>query len=128
MKKRFRLLRPGDFQRVLRSAPIVSSRTLVAFAVPDARPAERPPGVGVRVGVGAARRIQGAVARNRAKRRVREAVRVSLPAGLGGRWMGRPYDVVIIARPAVLSVPRDQITAEVRTVWERLDRGRDLRS
>lgn len=121
MKKRIRLLRRADFQRVLVRPPIFSGRSIVAFVAPDRRPGRRPPGVGLRVGVATARRIPGAVARNRAKRRVREAVRVSFPAGLGDRLLGTPYDVVLIARPAALTAPLEQITAEVRRVWERLD-------
>ena len=120
MKKRIRLLRRADFQRVLAGRPLFTGRTIVAFAVADHRPAGRPPGVSVRVGVAAARRIVGAVARNRAKRRVREAARVSLPAGLGGRPMGTPYDVVLIARPEALTASLEQLTAEARRVWERL--------
>lgn len=124
MKKRFRLLTRGDFQRVLRTAPLFRGRTVIAFAALDARPSERPPGVPVRVGVAASRRVGGAVSRNRVKRRVREAVRVSFAAGLGGHQTGKPYDVVIIARPAALSAPRDQLNAEMRGVWERLERER----
>ena len=120
MKKRARLVRPGDFQRVLARPPLFRGTTIVAFAAVDGRTALGPPGA--RVGVAAARRISGAVARNRAKRRVREAVRVTLPAGLGGREMGTPYDVVVIARPAALTAPLEVITAEVRRAWERLDR------
>ena len=128
MKKRVRLLRSGDFQRVLGAERVFAGRTLVAFAAPDRRPERRPPGVGLRVGVAAARRIGGAVSRNRAKRRLREAVRVSFPAGLGGGEMGTAYDVVIIARPASLSASQEQIAAEVRTVWERVERGRESAS
>ena len=74
-------MRPGDFQRVLARPPLFRGTTIVAFAAVDGRTALGPPGA--RVGVAAARRISGAVARNRAKRRVREAVRVTLHAGLG---------------------------------------------
>ena len=121
MKKRSRLLRRTDFQRVLVRPPVYSGQTVVAFATADRRPELRPPGVPVRVGVAAARRITGAVARNRVKRRVREAVRVSSPPGLGDRRLGTPYDVVVIARPAALTAPLERITAELRRVWERLD-------
>lgn len=121
MKKRSRLLRGADFQRVLAGRPLYSGSTIVAFAVVDGRPALRPPGVPVRVGVAAARRISGAVARNRAKRRVREAIRVSSKPGLGGRPMGTPYDMVVIARPAASTAPLERIVAEMRRVWERLD-------
>lgn len=120
MKKRTRLLRRGDFQRVLARAPVFRGATIVAFAAADRRGGLRPPGVAARVGVACARRISGAVARNRAKRRVREAVRASWPAGLGGREMGTPYDVVVIARPAALTASLEQITAEMSSAWERL--------
>jgi len=122
VKKRSRLLRRADFQRVLARPPVFTGRTIVAFAAIDRHPALRPPGPGLRVGVATARRITGAVARNRARRRVREAVRVSVPAGLGGSGMGTPYDVVVIARPAALNAPLEQLVAEVRSVWERLPR------
>ncbi|MGH7918400.1 MAG: ribonuclease P protein component [Candidatus Dormibacteraceae bacterium] len=115
-----RLVRRSDFQRVLRSRRLLAGQTIVAFAIPDPRPAPGGARTPVRVGVAAARRIPGAVSRNRAKRRVREAVRVTLAPGLGGREMGRPYDVVVIARPSALRAPLDQIAGEVRTVWERL--------
>ena len=121
MKKRSRLLHRGDFQRVLGRPPLFRGSTILVFATVDHRADRRPPGVPVRVGVAAARRISGAVARNRVKRRVREAVRVSLSAGFGGLQMGICYDVVVIARPAALTAPLEQITAEVRRAWERLD-------
>jgi len=121
VKKRIRLLHRGDFQRVLARPPLYRGATILAFAAVDQRADRRPAGVPVRVGVAAARRISGAVARNRAKRRVREAVRVSLAAGFGGLQMGICYDVVVIARPAALTAPLEQITADVRRAWERLD-------
>jgi ribonuclease P protein component len=56
----------------------------------------------VRVAVAASRAVGGAVKRNRARRRVREALRVALGARLSVT-MGA--DLVLMARPAALDAP-----------------------
>ncbi len=65
---------------------------------------------GLRVGVAAGRRIGGAVVRNRAKRRLREAFR---------RLQGRLHDqgdVAIIARPPAVTAPFAEIVSEVEAL------------
>jgi ribonuclease P protein component len=80
-----------------------------------------PRGEPTEIGVGftASRRIGNAVARNRARRRLRAAVRVILP---GAAKPG--YDYVIVARPAILTCPFDLILADLTTAFARVVRGR----
>lgn len=71
---------------------------MVGFAVP----AE---GSGTRVGVTVSRAIKGSVERNRVRRRLREVARTNLlgpDSPLSG--VGIRYDVVLIARPAALTL------------------------
>jgi ribonuclease P protein component len=67
------------------------------------------------------RNVKGSVARNRARRRLREAARTQL---LGSdsplRGVGIRYDVVLIARPAALVVPFAELDNETRQAALRL--------
>jgi len=67
------------------------------------------------VGFTASRRVGKAVARNRARRRLVEAVRAVLPGP------ARPgYNYVIVARPAVLTCPFERLLSDLRTAFARL--------
>jgi ribonuclease P protein component len=77
----------------------------------------------VRVGFTATKRIGGAVERNRAKRRLREAARLMLPEH------ARPgFDYVLIARGGVSSRPWDRLLDDVKTALIRLAAERDGRA
>lgn len=60
------------------------------------------------VGITVTRKIGGAVVRNRARRRLREALRITLP---GPAKPGTDY--VVVARPAALNCPFAQLQAEL---------------
>lgn len=115
MKKRVRLTRQADFQRVLGGKRVYAGRTLVAFA----RPGE---GQTTRVGVAVSRRVRGAVGRNRIRRRLREAARPALAGDWPGGALGRNYDVVLIGRPAALDAPWGVVEADVGAALARVAR------
>jgi len=82
----------------MRGKRVYSGRGLLALAVPSDGPETR-------IGVTVSRQLKGAVDRNRARRRVREAARTSVFEGdSGAQRRGIRYDVVLIARPAALTL------------------------
>src|SRR3569832_1251896 len=87
-------------------------------AVVQARPRDDQPLV--RAGFTATKRIGGAVERNRAKRRLREAARLLLPQH------GRPgFDYVFIARVGVTTRPWARLLDDVKSALIRLAADRD---
>jgi ribonuclease P protein component len=68
---------------------------------------------GARIGLTATRALGGAVLRNRARRRVREAAR------LRARLLGPQWDVVLNLRAPVLSAPFDGLEREIERVFSR---------
>src|SRR5215203_7008661 len=88
-RRRRRLSRSGEFERVYREGRSHASRHLVVYAFPRAAEDDGDPRLGVSVG----RKLGGAVERNRMKRLLREAFWASADELQPG------HDFVIVARP-----------------------------
>jgi ribonuclease P protein component len=89
-RKRGRLSRSGDFDRVYREGSSHSNRYLVLYAFPRA---DDEPDEDIRLGISVSRKVGGAVDRNGVKRALREAFwarDAKLPPG---------HDFVLVARP-----------------------------
>ena len=109
-RKRRRLSRSGEFERVYREGRSHASRHLVVYAFPRADDADSDPRLGVSVG----RKVGGALERNRMKRLLREAFWASAEELRDG------HDFVIVARPAAGELAgqggEQAIEAELREV------------
>ena len=97
------LSRPADFARlqeggVPRTHPLLVGR----FLRTDLET--------TRFGFAIGRRVGGAVVRNRVRRRIREALRVMAPSFQPG------WDVLIIARPAIVEADQDALVGALRRV------------
>ena len=93
-RRRGRLSRSGDFDRVFRDGRSHANRYVVLYSFPRADEA----GEDVRLGISVGRKIGGAVERNRVKRVLREAfwaLTDRLPAAT---------DFVLVARPDLKSL------------------------
>jgi ribonuclease P protein component len=109
-RRRRRLSRSGEFERVYREGRSHASRHLVVYAFPRAEDDDSDPRLGVSVG----RKLGGAVERNRMKRLLREAFWSSAEELRDG------HDFVIVARPDAGELARQggeqAIEAELRQV------------
>ena len=99
------LSRPGAFARlaegsVTRTHPLLVGR----FARTDLDQ--------TRFGLATGKRLGGAVVRNRVRRRIREALRVMAPSFQPG------WDVLIIARPALVAADHDALVGALNRVLQ----------
>lgn len=88
MNRKSRLRKSTDFKRVRQSGKSYAHPFVVLIKHPN-------PGSRSRFGVAAGRSIGNAVARNRAKRRIREVLRLRSASILEG------WDIIILARRAI---------------------------
>ena len=106
MERRVRLRRTGDVRRVYQEGRSWTHLLLVLVA--------RPNGLDLsRVGVTASRKLGSAVARNRAKRLLREAARHVYPG------FGRGWDVMLVARKKILETTEPQVEEALAALVKR---------
>ncbi len=110
-----RLTQRADFLRAAR-APY-QARTGVVVQARKRDEAEPADSGGIRLGFTATRKVGNAVIRNRAKRRLREAAHLLIPAhGIDG------HDYVFIARAGTLDRPWQGLLDDVKAALIRLSR------
>jgi ribonuclease P protein component len=108
-----RLRKRPDFLACAQAPACARGAVLVQARLRDTEPL-------VRAGFTATKRIGGAVQRNRAKRRLREAARLLLPA------LGSPgFDYVFIARGGAVTRPWDRLLDDMKSALIRLAADRD---
>ena len=112
-----RLLRHADFERVYKEGRRHFSATLTVFysATPAddySKRAGAPAPHGLRVGFTVGKALGGAVERNRMKRRLREAVRLTRPTS------GIAADVVINPKKSLLTIDFENVLKEVSRAFE----------
>jgi ribonuclease P protein component len=108
-----RLLRHADFERVYKQGRRHFSASMTVFYWPREdnavaqKFAAKPAAPGLRIGFTVSRALGGAVQRNRMKRRLREAVRLTRPQA------GASADVVINPKKSLLTVEFAAVVNEV---------------
>ncbi len=109
-----RLLRHDDFERVYKMGRrhFSASMTVFYWQRPESDDASANRHPGLRIGFTVGRALGGAVQRNRMKRRLREAVRMTRP------MTGTNADVVINPKKLFLTVDFADVVNEVRRAFE----------
>ena len=106
MERRVRLRRTKDVRRVYDEGKSWKHPLLVLVVCPNGLDLSR-------VGVTASRKLGGAVARNRAKRLLREAARHLYPQ------LGTGWDVMLIARNGILKTKEPQVKEALASLLRR---------
>ena len=116
-----RLTRRPEFLSVAASRRKCATQGLIlqarAHVGTEAGPAQSPapPGVSLRYGLTASRKVGNAVARNRARRRLRAAV-----AELFGAHAAPGHDYVLVARSATVGRPWPDLKSDIEHALRRL--------
>jgi ribonuclease P protein component len=111
-RKRGRLSRSGDFDRVYRDGRSHANRFLVLYTFP--RPAEAN-AEQARLGISVSRKVGGATERNAVKRALREAF-----WGIGEENLPADHDFVLVARPDSAGLVEREGTPGVDTALREL--------
>jgi ribonuclease P protein component len=101
--KSARILRTADFRKAYNEGKRFTGRCFAAFCLP----VQREGNDGPRLGFTVPRAFGKAALRNRAKRRIREALRVRLPE-VASEW-----DIVINPRRPAIAAPLEELRREV---------------
>jgi ribonuclease P protein component len=115
MERRYRLRLNTDFQRVRKKGKSWANRLVVLCALPNDLGHSR-------FGFAVSKRIGKAVARNLVRRRMREAVRLRR-ASIVSDW-----DMIFIARSAIVGATYAEISCAVEDLLRRADLYRSLDS
>ncbi len=119
----FRLRKHADYQRVYKAGRKQFGKQMAwFFALRDAEAAARSETTGPRVGLTVPKALGKAVARNRIKRRLREAVRAALPL------LAAPVDVVLHPKRSVLEAEFAVIEREVQTIFRSVQAAAEKRA
>jgi len=106
VKRNFRLTRSTDFKRVRSTGKSYAHPLLVLVVSPTAENT-------LKVGVTAGRSVGGAIQRNRAKRLLREAMRLLVPVIRPG------WDLILIARQPLPTATYEQVQATLTQLIRR---------
>jgi ribonuclease P protein component len=107
-----RLRKHADYQRVYKAGRKQFGRQMAWFVAPrDAESSARSETAGPRIGLTVPKALGNAVARNRIKRRLREAVREALPL------LSAPVDLVLHPRRSVLEAEFGWLQREIATIF-----------
>jgi ribonuclease P protein component len=115
VNKNYRLRKSSDFEHVLKNGRSWVNRVLVLYAQPNQLGHNR-------YGFAASKRVGNAVARNRAKRLMREAVRLRAPQ------IRRGWDFVLIARHRTTTAHYDEVAAALARLLAQADLLMDVNS
>lgn len=111
-----RLRKHADYQRVYKASRKQFSRQIAYFfALREEAAAAHCPTEGPRIGLTVPKALGNAVARNRIKRRLREAVRHALPL------LSAPVDLVLHPRASVLEADFAALQAEVASIFRAVE-------
>ncbi|MBG0783470.1 MAG: ribonuclease P protein component [Anaerolineaceae bacterium] len=106
MNRSSRLTRNEDIKHVRQEGQSYAHRSIVLYLLPNQYEINR-------IAIVAGRSVGGAVQRNLAKRRIRSAFQ-SIQQDLS-----QAFDVVLIARKAILTVPYDRLLGEIETLFRK---------
>lgn len=111
-----RLKRRSEFLRVAATRRRAATPGLVLQIADAPAPEPGPDDSDLRIGFTASRKVGGAVQRNRARRRLREAVNRIMP-----RHAASHRDYVVIARKGTLDRTFDRLLGDLENALKRLD-------
>ena len=106
--QRKRLTSPAQFDAVFKRGARLSGKLFLVVYAPNQKRHHR-------LGLAVSRRVGGAVARNRAKRLLRESFRRAGSAARGG------YDLVVVAHQNLVACRQAEVDRELRERLRRID-------